>query len=49
MKNQSYTYWIYLDEKVSQAKREKAFKARTCKPAIRTKSGFGKVSINRKG
>lgn len=49
MKNQSYTYWIYLDEKVSQAKREKAFKARACKPSSHAKSGFGKINVNRKG
>lgn len=42
------TYWIDY-EKVNQARREKAFKARACKPATRTKPGFGKVNVNRKG
>lgn len=53
MKNQITfsTYWLDMDNRAKQAIREKAFKARTCKPATstNTKSGFGKINVNRKG
>lgn len=52
MKNQFVTfntYWLDMDNRAKQAKREKAFKAKVSKPATRAKSGFSKPSMNRKG